>query len=306
MRPSVETLNFHHLRYFWCVVVEGGVLPASRRLRVSHPTVSAQIKELEAQLGVALFDRRGRAFELTEAGRTAFEFADRIFALGRSFLDAMPSDSTTARPRFGVGVTDDLPKLFVRRLLEPVLAWCRVVVEEERQRTLLARLAVRELDVVLSDAPTPRSFGVDAVDHDLGGSGLGFLAAPKLARRVRKGFPGSLHGASFLAPPAESQLGGRLRVWLRDLGLHPEVVAEIADSALLKTLGGDGLGVFVVPRVAEADAVRLYGVEPVGHLDELEVRFFATTVGTPPAGGPSEVLIEHARHILAAPPGSRA
>ena len=120
MLPSVESLNFHHLRYFWSTVREGGVLPASRRLRVSHPTVSAQLKELEAWLGVALFDRRGRALELTDAGKSAFEYADRIFGLGRDLLEALASGEV--RPQLRIGVTDGLPKLFVRQLLEPLVA----------------------------------------------------------------------------------------------------------------------------------------------------------------------------------------
>jgi LysR family transcriptional activator of nhaA len=299
MSLDVESLNFHHLRYFWCVVVEGGVLPASRRLRVSHPTVSAQIKALEDQLGVGLFDRRGRSLELTDAGKAAFAYADRIFALGRDFLAAMQRGPPRARLR--VGVTDDLPKLFVRQLLEPALnaePRPRLVVEEERQQTLLGRLLARQLDLVVSDAPAPPAFRSSVRDHRLGRSGSSFLAAPALADRLAPDFPASLHGAPLLAPLADGQLGQIARAWFLREGLAPDVIAEIADSALLKTLSRDGLGVTVVPTVAEAPARSSYGLRLVGRRAELEVEYFAAVVGeVEPEGWPGRI-IAHARALL--------
>ncbi len=44
-------LNYHYLRYFWMVAREGGLRRASERLHVSQPTISAQVKALEEQLG---------------------------------------------------------------------------------------------------------------------------------------------------------------------------------------------------------------------------------------------------------------
>ena len=49
-------LNYHHLHYFWLVVREDGIVPAAKKLRVSHPTVSTQVKRLEEALDEQLFD----------------------------------------------------------------------------------------------------------------------------------------------------------------------------------------------------------------------------------------------------------
>ena len=56
----MDWLNYHHLLYFWTVVHEGGVSRAAEKLRLAQPTVSAQVKLLEATLGQPLFDRQGR------------------------------------------------------------------------------------------------------------------------------------------------------------------------------------------------------------------------------------------------------
>ncbi len=67
---AMEWLNYHHLLYFWTVAKEGSVTRASRKLRLSHSTVSGQVHQLEEALGVQLFRRVGRGLELTDRGRT--------------------------------------------------------------------------------------------------------------------------------------------------------------------------------------------------------------------------------------------
>ena len=78
---SLEFLNLHHLLYFRAVAREGGVVKAAERLNVSPPTVSAQVKQLEEQVGDKLFSRTGRRLVLTDLGRTVLHYADGIFDL---------------------------------------------------------------------------------------------------------------------------------------------------------------------------------------------------------------------------------
>ena len=77
----MDWLNYHHLLYFWTVAREGSVARAAGKLRLAQPTVSAQVNALEASLGERLFERQGRGLVLTEVGRTAYQYADEIFAL---------------------------------------------------------------------------------------------------------------------------------------------------------------------------------------------------------------------------------
>lgn len=68
----MEWLNYHHLHYFWMVAREGGLGPAAAKLRLSAPTLSAQINTLEAALGEQLFSKQGRRLVLTETGQLAY------------------------------------------------------------------------------------------------------------------------------------------------------------------------------------------------------------------------------------------
>lgn len=263
------------------VAREGGLSPASKVLRLSHSTISAQVKLLEEQLGEKLFRKSGRRLVLTETGRIVFRYADEIFSLGREMVDSVRNHSAGAVARVNVGVVDVVPKLVVRRILTPALQLdepVHLVCFEDSYEKLLADLAVHSLHVVISDAPVPPGSHVKAFNHPLGKSGVSFFATPDLAAKYRPGFPTSLNGAPLLLPIEQSHVRRVLNQYLDRLDLHPQVVAEFADSALLKVFGADGWGVFPAPTVVEAEVMEQYGVELVGRAERATERFFAITI----------------------------
>ena len=93
----MDWLNYHHLLYFWTVVREGGVSKAAEKLRLSQPTVSAQVKMLEDALGERLFQRKGRTLVLADAGRVVDRYADEIFTVGHELLETRKGRPSGAR-----------------------------------------------------------------------------------------------------------------------------------------------------------------------------------------------------------------
>lgn len=152
----MEWLNYHHLLYFWMAAREGSISRASEELYLSQPTLSAQIWTLEEALGEKLFSRVGRHLVLTDMGRIVFRYADEIFSLGRELMDTVKGRPTGQPVRFTVGIADVVPKLIAYRLLEPALQLAepaRLICQEDKPDRLLAKLAVNDLDLVLSDTP---------------------------------------------------------------------------------------------------------------------------------------------------------
>lgn len=272
-------LNLHHLHYFWVVAREGGVTAAAERLGVATATVSAQITQLEGDLGVRLFERRGRRLVLTDAGDTALQQADEIFSIAQALPELVNRPPADQPRRLAVGIADVLPKLLARRVIErafdtgtPVRLHCR----EDHADRLVADLAVHALDVVLSDAPVPLAREFRAVHHVLLESPVVWLAAPALAARLRPGFPGSLEGQPVLLPTSDAALRREVDRWLETLGLVPRVVAEVADSALARAFAEGGLGAIPVPALEGEDARQ--GLEVVGEANDTRVRCYAITL----------------------------
>lgn len=277
----MDSLNYHHLRYFWVVAREGGLVPAGKVLRLSHPTLSTQVHALERQLGHKLFAKAGRKLVLTEVGRVVYQYADEIFNLGREMTEAVAGRTIGRALRLNVGIADVVPKLVVRRLLQPALSLpepIRLACYEASFDKLLGDLAAHTLDVVLSDAPVPPGSNVRAFDHLLGETGVSFFATKALARAHRRGFPRSLDGAPMLMPLESLTLRRSLSEWLARHRITPRVVAEFEDSALLKVFGGDGLGIFAAPTVVEKEVSADYRVEVVGRASEIRERYYAISV----------------------------
>jgi LysR family transcriptional regulator, transcriptional activator of nhaA len=271
-------LNYHHLHYFWMVACEGSIARASVQLNLAQPTISGQIHALEAELGEKLFTRVGRHLVLTEVGRLVFRYADEIFTLGRELLDAL-HDRPSGRPlRLVVGVADVLPKLIAYRLLEPALHLptpVQIICREGKLERLLADLALYELDVVLSDAPSGSPHKIRAFDHWLGECGVSLFGTSALAATYGPGFPASLDGAPVLLPTDNTMLRRAFEQWCNTTRIRPRVMGEFEDSALLMAFGQTSLGIFAAPTMIEAEVQQQYGVEVLGRLGEVRERFYA-------------------------------
>jgi LysR family transcriptional activator of nhaA len=278
---GMERLNYQHLERFWAVVREGGVTRASRKMHVSQPTVSAQVRRLEVSLGRKVFARSGRGLVLTDFGRTVYRYADEIFGLGRDLMDTAHGRLAGRPLRLTAGVANVVPKLIAYRILEPALGLSKDVqldCLEDTPERLLAELALHRLDLVLADAPVGPTVKVKAFNHLLGECGVSVLGTPNLARAHRRGFPRSLDGAPLLLPREDSALRRSLEDWFDKQDVRPLVVGSFEDSALLKAFAQAGAGLFVAPTAIEAEVCRQYGVRLVAHLESVREQFYVITI----------------------------
>ncbi len=143
---------------------------------------------------------------------------------------------------------------------------------------LLADLALHRLDIVLADRPAPSNASVKVYSHALGSSPLAWYAPTTLYAAARRGFPQSLARVPVLLPTSHVAVRARLDHWFERQAVRPRVVGEFEDSALLKTFGSSGMGVFPAPEIVHDDLIHRYGVKRVGRCEGVEETFFA--IGT--------------------------
>jgi LysR family transcriptional regulator, transcriptional activator of nhaA len=274
----MDWLNYHHLLYFWTVYQEGSVTAASEKLDVAQPTVSSQIRRLEASFGHQLFFKKGRRLIATEFGEMVARYADDIFSAGEELLAAVEREPTNRPLRLSIGVAHVLPKLLSHALIEPAFhqepPGIRLSLHEGPSETLLARLAVNDLDLVLSDAPIPATVKIKAYNHLLGESQVGLFGRPELVKRFRAA---GLAEAPFLLPTANTSLRSNLDRWFKDQSIHPQVVAEFDDSALLKVFGETGHGLFPAPLTVSKSVESKYGVKLLTKLEGVKECVYAIT-----------------------------
>lgn len=272
-----QHFNYRHLYYFWVVAKEGGMSRAAARLDMAVQTVSAQVRELERSLGVQLLRPAGRGVALTEAGQRALQQAEVIFEAGEA-LPGLLRAGVAAGPtvRLALGISDTLPKLVVRHLVQPVLdtPGLRLVCHEQGFDDLLGNLAVHRLDLLLADRPAPPHAGLKVFSHAMGSSQLAWYGTPELAARAKKRFPQGLADVPVLLPSAHASVRPHIDRWFSQHALTPQVCGEFEDSALLKIFGAGGMGVFPAAELVHQQLLAQYGVQRIDALEGVVEHFY--------------------------------
>ena len=273
-----DTMNYKHLHYFWMVAHEGSIAKASEKLHITPQTISGQLSLLEDRIGNALFEKNGRGLQLTETGRLVLSYADEIFELGRELNDVLRGAPAIGPSEFIVGAASALPKTIVYKILEPALHLPHEISLTSREGpvdAMLADLAIHKVDMVLSDTPITNNVSVKAYNHLLGESGLSCFAAPKMARSLKRNFPASLDNTPMLLPTPQYAIRQLIDGWLQDIDVRPVIVGQFDDSALMKSYGQAGVGVFIMSSTIEDEVCNNFNVRVIGRIDDIKQKFYA-------------------------------
>jgi LysR family transcriptional activator of nhaA len=205
-------------------------------------------------------------------------YADEIFSLGSELEQSVRIASTDRTQLLRVGIADSIPKSIAYRLLAPAMALedpVRLVCKENSLEDLLGELALHKLDLIIADGPIPPHLGVRGFNHFLGECGTSFMAAPSLVEQGHSDFPKNLIGEPFLIPSDQSLIQIQLLQWLEKHHIHPKIMGEFDDRALMKTFGQAGAGVFIVPSAIANEVAKQFQVEIIGSSEEIREQFFA-------------------------------
>lgn len=260
--------NFHHLYYFMVIAEEGGISAASKKLLVGQPALSAQLKQLESQLGFPLFDRIGKKLELTERGLLALQYAQSVFGLGDELFEVLNSRKQIERVHLRIGALDSVPKQVIQALAGTALSIGKVRISllEGNSEDLFHRLGQFHLDIVVTNSGPSAGKHSKYLFKKFSNSSLGVYGAPKF-KGLRKKFPESLSGQPFVVPTHESTLRHDFDSWVKARGLVVDPFLETQDIALTKLLAIQGMGLIplaehsVAAQVKRGDLVRIGLIE---------------------------------------------
>ena len=272
-----NSYNYRHLYYFWVAAKEGSMSKAAERLDMAIQTISAQIHELEKSLGYMLFKPAGRGITLTESGYAALKIADQIFSIGEKLPEAVRDAAVSPKTKIVVGVSDGLPKLITRQLLEPVLKYpdVQLIAHEGEFEDLLADLALHRLDIVLADRPAPNNKNLNVYSEELTKTSIAWYCPKSFVKGSKKRFPELLNELPILLPTSHSTVRILIDQWFNKQGITPNIVGEFEDSALLKTFAASGLGAFPAAKQIEKELKDTYGMELLGNCEDIYEYFYA-------------------------------
>ncbi|RMC29976.1 LysR family transcriptional regulator [Paracoccus alkanivorans] len=271
-------LNYHHLRYFWAVAHDGNLTRTADRLNLSQSALSVQIRKLEERLGHALFERRGRALHLTEAGRIALDHADTIFAAGKELLGTLDQTGRT-RQALRLGALATLSRNFVLDFIRPVLYRpdVEVILRSGGPVELLHALEALNLDLVLTNQSLARDAVTAFVSRRLAVQRVSLVGTPeRLAEN--DSLETLLASQPIILPPLESAVRTGFDVLTDRIGVRPQIAAEVDDMAMMRLLAREGNGLAVLPPIVVKDELESGRLVEADKLPSIAETFYAVTL----------------------------
>ncbi|MDG1116787.1 MAG: LysR family transcriptional regulator [Flavimaricola sp.] len=271
-------LNYHHLRYFWAVAHDGNLTRTAERLNLSQSAVSVQIKQLEASLGHALFERRGRQLILTEAGRIALDHADAIFSSGRELIGTL-QEKGRSRQAVRIGALATLSRNFHMEFLRPILGRqdVEIILRSGTSAQLLQALEALNLDVVLINRAPLRDASTPFVSHRLSEQPVSLVGTPELLGGI-SGLNDLLAGLPIILPTSDTGVRIGFDALTERLGIRPQIAAEVEDMAMMRLLAREGVGLAVLPPIVVQDELTNGRLIEADRLPGIGETFFAVTL----------------------------
>lgn len=239
-----QWINYHHLFYFKVIAEEGSVSKAATRLRLGQPTLSAQLKQFEENLGVSLFVRQHKKLVLTEQGQVALDYARNIFKMGAEMYEVLHDRFIPQKTSITIGTLDIVSKQVVFQLVKQAYSTgdCMVTLAEGKSDELLRELLAHRVDVLVTNF-LPSGTDAKGLSHRLfTKKNVAVYGAPKF-KHLKKGFPKSISGQPLIVPTYDSKLRYDLDHWSANNGVNLNVIAESQDIGvkILMAVGGLGL-----------------------------------------------------------------
>ncbi|MFE7511899.1 LysR family transcriptional regulator [Streptomyces sp. NPDC057540] len=307
-------MELRQLRYFVSVVDEGGFTRAATRLHLAQPGLSAQIRQLEKEVGQPLLDRSGRSVTPTEVGRAVLPFARAALAAADAVRETVDAYTGLLRGRVTLGLVSGATghAFDIAAFLADFHAdhpSVEVALTEDSTERMQAALLAGELDIAFlgtaEDAPPPGAEFQPLIDVPL----VAAVAPdhPLLAHVGGTCVPlADLRERPLISLPRGTGVRAALERGGARAGFRPRVTFEAAAPHVLAQLAARGLGIAVLP-AGEADfplggrlrTLRI--VEP-----EMRARVVLAWQAAGPSSPAARVLLDRLRESLPKPPSTPA
>lgn len=282
--------NFNHLYYFYVTARLSGVTAAAKHLNTSQPSVTAQLKSLEAALGRKLFRKKGRQLELTDEGWRIYHHCQRMFEVAEELEAELKNPRFAARKSFTVGVNSEVDRPFLTDTIAQYLkdgddGRASVTMRTGSADELLKELELGQIDLVISNTPL---YGRDLEIRATLAMPVVFAGSPALLSRLQIGREATVNEALRKAARVLALPSPQLRLRQEtDLYLQRKKIpfAAIFESDIVGPLIRsmvDSIAVGLVPRNYIQKELRENQLRVVGPKDGLWIHQLYVIVSQTP------------------------
>jgi DNA-binding transcriptional LysR family regulator len=291
-------MELRQLEYLVAVAEEANFTRAARRVHISQSGVSAQIRQLEHDLGATLIDRSGRAATLTEAGKAAVTYAREMLAAAAALRQSVDEVTGVLSGRLTVGmvtactVTPLFDALATFHTAHPGVA---VTLVEDNSAVLAEHVRTGAVDIALTGAA--------------GSPPPGLAALPIISERLVAAVPGThplsrrsrltlqdLAGCPLICLPEGTGIRAAFDQACLAAGLTANIALEASAPAAVADLAARGLGVAILSEtIGAATAGRLRALV----IDDAETLALLTLIWKQSPSPAAAAFASHCRRAFA-------
>lgn len=271
----MKWINYHHLIYFREIANKGTISKASKTLNVGQPALSSQLKSLEEHLGVELFERKSKRLYITEVGKVALEYAEKINSLGQELLNVVNEKAFTKEINLSIGALDSIPKHLICDIVDFAhkKTGCFLSIYEDTIDSLLRKLNNHIIEIIISDHPIKNMENDQVFSKMILHKPIIAYASPKF-KHIKKNFPHSLNGIPCILPTKHSKIRHDIEIYFEKHNVEPKIIAETQDTALQKILSSKGDGVVFLPLFSTKEFVQYKKLIKIGDIENVYAEYF--------------------------------
>jgi LysR family transcriptional activator of nhaA len=274
----MSKLNYHHLYYFWRVAKLGNLTKTAANLHISQSALSAQIRQLEASMGVELFAREGRQLRLTESGQNALAYAEEIFKRGEELESLLSKGVQPDLLTVRMGVLTTMSRNFVESFIEPLIRRpnTKYILHARGQVNLLNAVANHEFDLALTNIQVQGTNKEVWQCQLIARQPIAIVGPPDLP--LGNAFSHRYRDHEWVTPVADSPVRSAFDSFCAQHQFKPRIVAEADDMAMLRLLARDTGALAVMPDVVVKDELQQGKLVNYLTLPNVYENFYAVSV----------------------------
>lgn len=269
-------MNYNHLNYFFHVAKLQNMTKAASVLRISQPSLSAQIKTFEGSIGKSLFQKVGRNIELTIEGQMCLRYCEKIFSLTDELQNYLSGEVVSPQKKIIIGMTKQVAGPFAADLVSSLKDknWTAqenaIVIKSESKENLLKKIELGEVDLMLTNTATYAKGCVEVVNREMP---VGLFCNAETLKKIRKEFKYrneldlkklvSHKEFNMVIPSRDFNLRHEIDFFLNQFSVKPLVGFESDILSSVEKAIVDGLGWGFVPEQYFKDELTIRRVQKV-------------------------------------------